>query len=67
MERIKVKDFEIRCEYTGSRISSNPYEVYYYIVYKPTGKRIADTKFYKKADATRWLSRTVEAANNIRR
>ena len=63
--KIKVKDFEIKSEFTGNRLQGYENQVAYYLIYKPTGKRI-DKKFYHRKEAQKWLSKTVKAANEIK-
>ena len=63
MGKIKVKDFEIISYFTGCRIAGYENQVAYYIVYKPTGKRVDAPIFYRKSTAIEWLRKTVKVAN----
>jgi hypothetical protein len=67
MEKIKIKDFEIVSFFTGNRLQGYENQIAYYIVYKPTGKRVDTELFYHKKEAQKWLSRTVKVTNEIRR
>lgn len=67
MGKIKIKDFEIKSYFTGNRLAGYENQVAYYIIYKPTGKRVDTKPFYHKSTAKEWLSHTVKVANEIRR
>ena len=67
MEKLRVKDFEIKCYRVGSRIIGKPEYMYKIIYHAPNGKEIRLNKEYsRKADAQRHIREAIKIAEMLR-